>query len=76
MRRNGKQFVKVLIVGQNFEDTTGPGITLSNLFSFYPKDKIAVATNRPNSNLSYCDKVFVWGKGEYRYSLNTPNLCS
>lgn len=73
---NGKQIVKVLIVGQNFENTTGPGITLSNLFSFYPKDKIAVATNRQNSDLAYCDKVFVWGRGEYRYAFNTPNANS
>lgn len=73
---NGKQFAKILIVGQNFEDTTGPGITLSNLFSFYPKDKIAVATNRRNSNLSFCGRVYVWGRGEYRYSFYTANANS
>jgi glycosyltransferase involved in cell wall biosynthesis len=73
---NRKQFAKILIVGQNFEDTTGPGITLSNLFSLYPKDKIAVATNRINSNLSFCSRVYVWGRGEYRYSFNTPKANS
>ena len=74
--KNWKQFAKILIVGQNFEATTGPGITLSNLFSFYPKDKIAVATNRQNSNLAYCDQVFVWGRREYRYTLSKPNANS
>ena len=73
---NRKQFAKILIVGQNFEDTTGPGITLSNLFSLYPKDKIAVATNRINSNLSFCSRVYVWGREEYRYTPNTPNTNS
>ena len=74
--KKGKQFAKILIVGQNFENTTGPGITLSNLFSLYPKDKIAVVTNRRNSNLSFCSRVYVWGRGEYRCSLNTPNANS
>ena len=74
--KKGKRFAKILIVGQNFENTTGPGITLSNLFSYYPKDKIAVVTNRQNSNLAYCDRVYVWGRGEYRYILSKPNANS
>ena len=73
--KKGKRFAKILIVGQNFENTTGPGITLSNLFSYYPKDKIAVVTNRQNSNLAYCDRVYVW-EGEYRYILSKPNANS
>jgi hypothetical protein len=33
---------KVLIIGQPFNNDTGGGITLSNLFSGWDKDKIAV----------------------------------
>ena len=34
---------RVLIVGQPFNNATGGGITLSNLFAGWDKDKIAVA---------------------------------
>ena len=33
---------RILILGQSFNTTTGGGITLSNLFYGWPKDKIAV----------------------------------
>jgi hypothetical protein len=36
-------FPKVLIFGQPFNNKHGGGITLSNLFSGWDKDKIAVA---------------------------------
>ena len=39
------QYPKVLIIGQTFNDYTGGGITLSNLFHAWPKDRIAVLAN-------------------------------
>ncbi len=39
-----KIFPKVLVIGQTFSKTGGGGITISNLFSEWPKEKLAVAT--------------------------------
>ena len=38
-------FPKVLILGQTFNKKDGGGVTMSNLFTGWPKDKIAVASN-------------------------------
>jgi glycosyltransferase involved in cell wall biosynthesis len=37
-----QSYPKVLIIGQTFNDNTGGGITLSNLFYGWPKDRLAV----------------------------------
>ena len=71
-----KHIAKVLIIGQNFNNTTGGGITLSNLFSSYSKDKIAVVTSFKNSNLEYCERVYVLGRRETKYFLCTPKTKS
>jgi glycosyltransferase involved in cell wall biosynthesis len=42
--KNELYYPKVLIVGQCFDDNTGGGITLSNLFKGWPKERIAVAS--------------------------------
>jgi glycosyltransferase involved in cell wall biosynthesis len=38
-------FPKVLILGQTFNKKDGGGVTMSNLFTGWPKDKLAVASN-------------------------------
>lgn len=42
-------YPKILIIGQSFNKKNGGGVTISNLFTGWPKDKIAVASN---ANLS------------------------
>ena len=47
-------YPKVLIIGQVIDKKNGSGITLSNLFKGWPKDKLAVATSiYLNNDLSY-----------------------
>jgi glycosyltransferase involved in cell wall biosynthesis len=38
-------YPKILIIGQSFNKKNGGGVTISNLFSGWPKDSIAVASN-------------------------------
>ena len=51
-------FPKVLIIGQPFNNNTGGGITLKNLFSGWSREKIAVAcssyllSNNIDTNIS------------------------
>ena len=55
---------KVLIVGQSFDKTGGGGITLSNLFRGWPKDRLAVASNvnlRNNTDFSICNTYYQLG---------------
>ena len=40
---DSNDYPKVLIISQNFNSTTGGGITLSALFKGWPRDKIALA---------------------------------
>jgi glycosyltransferase involved in cell wall biosynthesis len=40
-----KIYPKILIIGQSFNMNTGGGITISNLFRDWPKDRLAVASN-------------------------------
>ncbi len=49
-----KYFPKVLIVGHSFNENSGIGITLTNLFKDWPQENIAVAAS--NINLDYCNK--------------------
>lgn len=62
-----KVFPKVLIIGESFHHSSGGGITLSNLFRNWPKDKIAVASNarmiRISSN-DICNTYYQLGEKE------------
>lgn len=53
-------YPKILIIGQSFNKKSGGGVTISNLFKGWPKDKLAVASNdnlRNDPDDSVC-KIF------------------
>jgi glycosyltransferase involved in cell wall biosynthesis len=57
-------FPKVLIIGYPFDKVTGGGITLTNLFLGWPKDRLALASNSNLHNsfdLSVCEKFYQLG---------------
>jgi glycosyltransferase involved in cell wall biosynthesis len=61
--------MKVLIIGQNFFDGAGSGVTLGNLFSAFDKNEIYLA----NTNDFYDDKdmekansIYILGNKEYK----------
>lgn len=61
---NSKEFPKVLIIGGPFNKINGGGITLSNLFQDWPKEKLALASTsnlRINADFSICDNYFQLG---------------
>lgn len=63
-------FYKVLIFGQPFNNFTGGGITLTNLFKGWPKDKIAVAYmghGLYNVSTDVCDTVYQLGNEEHKW---------
>lgn len=63
-------FKKVLIFGQPFNNFTGGGITLTNLFKGWPKEKIAVAYmghGLYNVTTDVCDTVYQLGIEEYKW---------
>ena len=65
-----KKIPKVLIFGQSFNKNTGGGITLSNLFSGWPKDKIAVANighGMRDIDFSVCVNYYLLGKKEHKW---------
>lgn len=39
------QYPKILIIGQSFNKKSGGGVTISNLFTGWPKDRLAVVSN-------------------------------
>lgn len=51
----GKDFCKVLLLGEPFNDYTGMGVTLTNLFKEWPKESIAVASKDLDTQL--CDAI-------------------
>lgn len=63
-------YPKILIIGQSFNKKNGGGVTISNLFSGWPKDRIAVASN---SNLfidldtSVCDTYYQLGYNDKQH---------
>ena len=64
-------YKKALIIGQPFNDITGGGITLSNLFKGWPKDKIAVAATGHflyTVTTDICDTYYQLGKEEHKWS--------
>lgn len=61
---------KVLIFGQPFNDKHGGGITLTNLFKGWPKDKIAVADTghmMHDITTDVCDTYYQLGIEEYKW---------
>jgi len=63
-------FPKVLIFGQPFNNFTGGGITLTNLFKGWPKDKIAVnylGHGLQSVTTDVCDIYYQLGKDEHKW---------
>jgi glycosyltransferase involved in cell wall biosynthesis len=63
-------FPKVLIFGPPFNNYTGGGITLTNLFKAWPIDKIAVASTGhvlQNLTTDVCNKFYQLGEEEHRW---------
>lgn len=61
---------KVLIFGQPFNNYSGGGITLTNLFKGWPKDKIAVTYighGLFNVTTDVCDTYYQLGKEEHKW---------
>jgi glycosyltransferase involved in cell wall biosynthesis len=59
-----KIYPKILIIGQTFNKSSGGGITISNLFHGWPKDRLAVASNSNLYNdldITVCDRYFQLG---------------
>jgi glycosyltransferase involved in cell wall biosynthesis len=59
-----KHFPKILIIGQPFNKKTGGGITMSNLFQGWPKDRLAVASNEnleSELDTSFCEQYYQLG---------------
>jgi glycosyltransferase involved in cell wall biosynthesis len=55
------QYPKILIIGQSFNKKSGGGVTISNLFKGWPKDRLAVASNNNLYNgldTSVCDTYY------------------
>jgi len=63
---------KVLIIGQPFNNDSGGGITLSNLFKGWDRDKIAVACSPhlllDNIDTEVCNTYYLLGEKEHRWS--------
>lgn len=58
------QYPKILIIGQSFNKMTGGGVTMSNLFKGWPKDRVAVASNTnlySSLDTSVCDTYYQLG---------------
>lgn len=62
---------KVLIINQPFNTDTGGGITLSNLFKGWDKDKLAVACSayilQDNIDTSICNTYYKLGQEEHKW---------
>jgi len=59
-----KEYPKVLIVGLPFNKVNGGGITMSNLFQDWPKEKLALVSTsnvRINADFSLCNNYFQLG---------------
>lgn len=61
---------KVLVYGQPFNDTTGGGITLSNLFKGWPRERLAVTFvtwGNTVFNTDVCNNYYLIGKTEHKW---------
>jgi glycosyltransferase involved in cell wall biosynthesis len=59
-----KNYPKILIIGQSFNKSSGGGITISNLFYGWPKDRLAVASNvnlYADLETQVCDQYYQLG---------------
>ena len=59
-----KHYPKILIIGQSFNKKSGGGVTISNLFKGWPKDRLAVASNTnlySDLDVSVCDTYYQLG---------------
>ncbi len=57
-------YSKILIVGQSFNKKSGGGVTISNLFKGWPKNKVAVVSNTnlfSDLDTSVCDTYYQLG---------------
>jgi glycosyltransferase involved in cell wall biosynthesis len=57
-------YPKILIIGQSFNKKSGGGVTISNLFKGWPKDRLAVASNTnlySDLDTSVCDTYYQLG---------------
>ncbi len=65
------QFPRVLILIQPFNSNTGGGITLTNLFRGWPKDRIAVACRgyviNGNTQTDICNRYYQLGQKEQKW---------
>ena len=67
---NSQELPKVLVIGQSFNKTSGGGITQSNLFAGWDKDRIAVACNAHllrNSDNLVCENYYQLGQSEHKW---------
>ena len=65
------RFPKILIFSQPFNKFSGGGITLTNLFHGWPKDRIAVLTfpfMLQGLSTDDCDKYYQVGEDEYKWA--------
>jgi len=62
---------KVLIINQPFNNDTGGGITLTNLFAGWERDKLAVACSgyllKDNIDTTVCNNYYQLGNKEYKW---------
>ncbi len=62
---------KILILGQPFNNSSGGGITLTNLFKGWPKDRIAVAATGNimyNVTTDVCNTCYMLGDLEHKWT--------
>lgn len=58
-------YPKVLIIGQSFDMISGPGITLTNLFNNWPKDRLAVISRFSSiPEMSTCENYYALDSNE------------
>ncbi|MBI5649269.1 MAG: glycosyltransferase [Chloroflexi bacterium] len=63
--KNPEDYPRVLILGHGFNSTSGGGITLTNLFKGWDKDKIAVATGQTDFiDATICERYYHFGSLE------------
>lgn len=61
---------RILIFGQPFSEVSGGGITLTNLFKGWPKDRLAstfIAWDSSSFDPSLCDNYYLIGRTEHRW---------
>jgi glycosyltransferase involved in cell wall biosynthesis len=58
------KFPRVLIVGQTFDNYTGPGITNTNLFKEWPRENLAIISRNENEDWSICGLQYLIGYDE------------